>query len=242
MLNKYLSYSNGRERYQVEIERINENTVKFYISYVDIEDRGFEREEIWYNRERSEQLFWQMMDEVNYKEDFSVEGPLWIQVQALEKGLEIIVTKAQISKGGTPIDSIEEMDESIEVTINGKDKLDMENKFSNNTIEEDKLHDDSSLWMTATFNDLEDVIQLSHYFQGDYESELVTVLYYYNNKYYIYVELPPELFEYQEDILSQVLEYSTESDITYHVLDEYGKVIFNENVFTQMRKYFSVEV
>src|SRR5699024_3500247 len=101
----------------------NENTVKFYISYVDIEDRGFEREEIWYNRERSEQLFWQMMDEVNYKEDFSVEGPLWIQVQALEKGLEIIVTKAQISKGGTPVDSIEDVDESVDITIDEKQKI-----------------------------------------------------------------------------------------------------------------------
>ena len=47
----------------MEIERINENTVKFYITYVDIEDRGFQREEIWYNRERGEQLFWQMMED-----------------------------------------------------------------------------------------------------------------------------------------------------------------------------------
>src|SRR5690625_3183892 len=57
--------------YSMEIERINENTVKFYISYLDIENLGFEKEEIWYNRERSEQLFWHMMDEVNFKEDFS---------------------------------------------------------------------------------------------------------------------------------------------------------------------------
>ncbi len=42
----------------MEIERINEHTVKFYMSYGDIEDRGFDREEIWYNRERSEELFW----------------------------------------------------------------------------------------------------------------------------------------------------------------------------------------
>src|SRR5699024_11936001 len=102
----------------MEIERINENTVKFYISYVDIEDRGFEREDIWYNRERSEQLFWQMMDEVNYKEDFSVEGPLWIQVQALEKGREILVENAHLSKGGTPADSIEDIDETSDITIN----------------------------------------------------------------------------------------------------------------------------
>src|SRR5699024_12540870 len=82
----------------MEIERINENTVKFYISYLDIENHGFEKEEIWYNRERSEQLFWHMMDEVNFKEDFSVEAPLWIQVQAMDKGLVIVVKKAKVSK------------------------------------------------------------------------------------------------------------------------------------------------
>ncbi len=84
----------------MEIERINDNTVKFYISYIDMEERGFDREEIWYNRERSEELFWEMMDEVHNEEEFLVEGPLWIQVQALDKGLEIVVTKAQVSKDG----------------------------------------------------------------------------------------------------------------------------------------------
>src|SRR5699024_883845 len=151
---------------KVEIERINENTVKFYISYVDIESRGFEREEIWYNRERSEQLFWQIMEEVNYKEDFPVEGPLWIQVQALEKGLEIVVTKAQISKNGEAIESIKEIEDSIDITLN--DKLP---HFSNSDKEEKKeeplenhLNDDSGLWMTASFTNFEDLIQLSHYF------------------------------------------------------------------------------
>ena|SRR5699024_2248221 len=230
----------------MEIERINENTVKFYISYVDIEDRGFEREEIWYNRERSEQLFWQMMDEVNYKEDFSVEGPLWIQVQALEKGLEIIVTKAQISKGGNPVDSIEEIDDTIDITIDDKAKHILDEKLGKAKMEGDAnqevVEDDSNLWMTASFNDLEDIIQLSHYFQGEYESELITTLYYYNDKYYIYVELAPTLFDHQEDILSQVLEYSDESNITYHLLDEYGKVILEDDVFAQVRQHFTATI
>ena len=228
----------------MEIERINENTVKFYISYVDIEDRGFEREEIWYNRERSEQLFWQMMDEVNYKEDFSVEGPLWIQVQALEKGLEIIVTKAQISKGGAPIDSIDEIDDTFDITINEKAKGLLEEKLGkkDDDEEDDEIDDDSSLWMTAHFNELEDVIQLSHDFQGEFTEDLVTALYHYQDKYYLYIEISPDLFEYQEDILSQVLEYSTESDITYHVLDEYGKMIMSDNVFSQMKKHFSADI
>lgn len=230
----------------MEIERINENTVKFYISYVDIEDRGFEREEIWYNRERSEQLFWQMMDEVNYKEDFSVEGPLWIQVQALEKGLEIIVTKAQISKGGTPVDSIDELDDTIDITIDEKAKHILDEKLAslepNHKEEKDSKEDDMNLWMTAQFRELEDVIQLSHYFQEDYEAELKTVLYSYEGKYYIYVELEPAIYEQQEDLLSQVLEYSIESDLTCHMLDEYGKVIFADDVFAQVRKHFTVNI
>src|SRR5699024_2263453 len=103
----------------MEIERINENTIKFYISYLDIEDLGYKREDIWYNRERSEQLFWHMMDEVNQKEDFSPDGPLWIQVQAMEKGLEIIVTKAKISKH----DEAYELDDD-DLELNGEEDID----------------------------------------------------------------------------------------------------------------------
>ena|SRR5690625_9734 len=224
----------------MEIERINENTIKFYISYIDIENRGFEKEEIWYNRERSEQLFWQMMDEVNYKEDFSVEGPLWIQVQALEKGLEIIVTKAQLSKGESPLDAIDNIEETVDISMNNKAKS-VFGEQDEDSVDVEFPADDSNLWMTATFADFEDVIQLSHYFQGDFDGELITSLYHYDGKYYIYVEITPTLFDHQDDILSQILEYSEESDITYHILDEYGKVVVREHVFTEMKKHFAVE-
>ena len=51
-----------------------------------------------------EELFWEVMDEVHEEEEFAVEGPLWIQVQALDKGLEIVVTKAQLSKDGQKLE------------------------------------------------------------------------------------------------------------------------------------------
>ncbi|MGJ0375998.1 adaptor protein MecA, partial [Listeria monocytogenes] len=31
----------------MEIERINEDTIKFYISYLDLEERGFNQEDVW---------------------------------------------------------------------------------------------------------------------------------------------------------------------------------------------------
>lgn len=223
----------------MEIERINENTVKFYISYVDIESRGFEREEIWYNRERSEQLFWQMMDEVNYKEDFPVEGPLWIQVQALEKGLEIIVTKAQISNNHS-LDSFDDVEGLMDITISNKHtehELDQIDEDEEDELDVE-LKNHASIWLTTRFQNFEDVVRLSYYFHNDYERDLETSLYHYDDHYYLYIEIPTTLIPVQENIISQILEFSTESPLTKHVLAEYGKTIFAKDVFAQIRRYF----
>ncbi|MDQ6596557.1 MULTISPECIES: adaptor protein MecA [Bacillus] len=222
----------------MEIERINENTVKFYISYGDIEDRGFDREEIWYNRERSEELFWEMMDEVHQEEEFVVEGPLWIQVQALEKGLEILVTKAQLSKDGQkfelpiPGDKVKD----IPVDENIEDILD-QHFNPKHEVEEDYLLDEDPLEFMLAFKDFEDVIMLS---KREGLDELKTTLYHFEGRYYLYTEFLEDVFEEDEidDILSILLEYGTETQVTIHRVQEYGKEIISENVFSEIRKHF----
>ncbi|RLL45065.1 adaptor protein MecA [Oceanobacillus piezotolerans] len=224
----------------MEIERINENTVKFYISYLDIEDLGFEREEIWYDRERSEQLFWQMMDEVNYKEDFNVDGPLWIQVQALEKGLEVIVTKAKVTKNG----EIQGHEDIGDLSYDEKIENLLEDKFGKNVKSSDEIDMvEGSMWIIAGFDNFEDVIQLSHYFQDDTDSVEET-LYYYNNKYYLFMEFSPDLLDdhLQEDLISQVLEFGDDTDMTIHLLEEYGKKIFEYHAFSNIKSHFPAQL
>lgn len=232
----------------MEIERINENTVKFYISYLDIEDRGFEREEIWYNRERSEQLFWEMMEEVNFKEDFTIEGPLWIQVQAMEKGLEVIVTKAQISQNGENIELPTDSDGAINIPVDKNiekmldDKADVLETLSSNfsLSDEEEMVEDIDTSIIVSFADFEDVIQLSHYINNQIEaSEMEETLYHYNDKYYLYVEFPNDLEKLEiDDIISQVYEFANDDDITIHLLSEYGKKVIEKNVFSHIRSYF----
>lgn len=229
----------------MEIERINENTIKFYISYVDIEDRGFEREEIWYNRERSEQLFWQMMEEVNNKEDFTIEGPLWIQVQALEKGLEIIVTRSQLSKDDDfsehPLDDKAIIDLPVEERI---EKL-LESKFGRSKelaeIKEVEEEHPNELSITFKFNEFENVIQLSHYLQDTTEN-VEKSLYSYRDDYYLHVKFSETLPENDDhwDLISQILEFGVKSNISIHVLHEYGKVVFKEEPLSQIRTLFTV--
>ncbi len=219
----------------MEIERINDHTVKFYISYMDIEERGFDREEIWYNRDRSEELFWEMMDEIHHEEDFLVEGPLWIQVQALDKGLEVLVTKAQLSKDGHKLELPIPEDKFKDLVGDGR----MEDLFDQhfNPLADDTILDDQ-LDFVIKFQDFEDVIALS---KETYLDDLTTKLYSFEDKYYLYIEFSEDMYEENEidNILSILLEYGQETNVTIHRIQEYGKTIMDIDVFPNLRKYFN---
>ena len=238
----------------MEIERINEDTVKFFVSYLDIEERGFHREEIWYNREKSEQLFWEMMEEVNDYEDFEIEGPLWIQVQAHGKGLEFTVTRARIS--ASDLGEFEALDNDAISTSAGHIKSSPENDIEDFVKSKfphairANLRDDSSSPRTednnfsiiVKFSEFEHIIQLSHSL-NELVDDLNDRLFHYEDAYYLYLQFNETLFDddAQEDIISLTLEYSDETDITIHVLSEYGKVIFENQTFSQIRSYFPIE-
>jgi adapter protein MecA 1/2 len=219
----------------LDIERINDNTVKFYISYVDIEERGFDREEIWYNREKSEQLFWEMMDEVRYQDEFFVDGPLWIQVQALDKGIEVIVTKAQISKDGQKLELPIGLDKIIDIPLDER----FESLLEQHLEDEDLyyLSSDGTLGFVVKFQDFEDLISLSH--RLDLE-DVLNQLYVFEDRYYLYVEFDEALHEEEEidSILSVVLEYGEESGVTIHRIQEYGKEIIADQALHSIRTNF----
>jgi adapter protein MecA 1/2 len=222
----------------MEIERINENTVKFYISYVDIEERGFDREEIWYNRERSEELFWEMMDEAHQEEEFNVEGPLWIQVQALEKGLEVLVTKAQLSKDGQKFE-LPILDEKYkELPVDGRIEELIDQHFNSRHNQDFRDDYDNRLEFLLTFSDFEDVIALAKRPGID---DIPAKLYSYENKYYLYVEFPEDQYDEEEidNKLSILLEFAHESTLTIHWVEEYGRLIIGENVFQTLREHFA---
>ncbi|ENH96180.1 adaptor protein [Gracilibacillus halophilus YIM-C55.5] len=226
----------------MEIERINENTIKFYISYMDIEDRGFDREEIWYNRERSEQLFWQVMDEVNYNdEDFQIDGPLWIQVQALEKGLEIVVTKAQISNDGQNLQLPTESGQTIDMPVDDKIESLLEEKFGSVEKQDETIHQNlgQDFVVVVNFKELEDVIQLSHVFEP--VEGMHDELYYYDGQYMLVTSYNEDELtdDEQEDLISQILEYGNESSVTMFIVQEYGKTIFEQDALEQTREYFA---
>lgn len=217
----------------MEIERINDDTVKFFLSYVDIEERGFTREEIWNNRERSEELFWEMMDEINEQSDFAVEGPLWIQVHSKKEGIEVTVTRA-----------ITDQDQMLDSSmypegLNSVFKEQEDGTFENiEDILKNSLENDAE-WSENTFifNEFEDVIQIAsrmHHFEAQ------TSLYVHESSYYLHVEydLDEMTNEDKTNMFSVLSEFARPAEMTIHILQEYGTIIFESDVFSQIEKYF----
>jgi len=222
----------------LDIERINDHTMKFFITYVDIEDRGFNREEIWYNRERSEQLFWEMMDEARDHDDFFIDGPLWIQVQAMDKGIEVLVTKAQLSKDGQKLELPIGLDKIIDIPLDER----IESLFQQELEEEmeagTNFNEDGTFGFLIKFDDFEDVISLSHRLIFE---DIKDELYSFEDRYYVYVEFDEVLHDEEEidRILSIILEYGEESTLTVHRVSEYGKQVVKERALETIRSHFS---
>ncbi|WP_432357687.1 adaptor protein MecA [Sporosarcina sp. UB5] len=213
----------------MEIERINDNTVKFYLSYIDIEARGFTREEVWYNREKSEELFWEMMDEINDETEFEVEGPLWIQVHAMNNGIEVTVTRAQLAE---PEESDEQFADMRAIEPDPT-------MFANSEQLMNELNDEPVVWTSDmfVFEEFENLISLSKDIPP-YAAK--TSLYSFDNKFYLYVVYDESKMDDEDksDFCSLVSEFGSLSQVTVHRLEEYGKVIMESDVFTTMNKYF----
>ncbi|GIN11502.1 adapter protein MecA 1 [Shouchella clausii] len=209
----------------MEIERVNDSTIRFFITYKDIEARGFEREEIWYNRERGEELFYDMMHEASDRDEFELDGPLWIQVHAHDKGLEILVTRGQLSDGNV----------KLEIPVKEDMETEEQEDVPVRTFEENEL---DSLELIIGFKELEDTISLSKAVRPE---GVLNTLYHYEGRYFLHVQFTNDLYteDEQDNLLSRMLEYGYESELTIHRLQEYGKVIIPETALAKLYSTFS---
>lgn len=220
----------------MDIERVNENTLKLFISYNDIEDRGYSREEIWYNRAKGEQLFWDMIDEVNTEDYFDVEGPIWIHVNASEVGLEVVVTRAQTMKdsdsdGNHELEGQREMFSPFEDA--GEELLNQLRQFDQ--ADEANFVEDNDIFIFK-FKDIDELIPVAKRYA---DKGLKSSLYKYEEWYYLVVdfeEVDEEVNRF--DTLAELREFLNRSQLTIHRLQEYGEVVMKDDCFETVFKYF----
>ncbi|WP_394523438.1 adaptor protein MecA [Staphylococcus xylosus] len=233
----------------MRIERVDDTTVKLFITYSDIEARGFKREDLWTNRKRGEEFFWNMMEEINEEEDFVVEGPLWIQVHAFEKGVEVTISK---SKNEDLINMSDEDNEQLDYQVNDllsqtfdqDDSLEdlfeqrQQQKESNHSQEQSDHKQQNTRTVIVKFSDLEEVIDYAHH-NDQVTDAFEDLLYSLNNIYYYAVHFDENVDqETINDSYSQLLEFAYPTDKSEVYLNDYAKIIMSHNVASQVRRYF----
>ncbi|MCO4330913.1 adaptor protein MecA [Staphylococcus hyicus] len=234
----------------MRIERIDDMTVKLFITYKDIEARGFKREDLWTNRKRGEEFFWSMMEEINQEEDFVVEGPLWIQVHAFEKGVEVTISKSknddimQMSDEDHALDEFDsQLNELLAQSLKSHSK-DNEEQVDDevgvqHTATSDESHALASNTLVFKFDSLETLIAYAH--QNNQKlTRYEDLLYMLNNEYYYMVHFDHDVTEEPiHDFYGQVLEYAMPTDKTEVYLNDYGKIVMSHNVLEQVKRYFT---
>lgn len=202
----------------MRVERIAKDKVRIFISYNDLEERGIDRDEIWHNGKKVQDLFWDMMETAYMEVGFEIAGPISVEAFTMPtEGVVVIVTRIPSIPGVAQDDE----DDDDEDTL-----LNRHHNYAQ-SIDTQLIY---------SFSDLDDLVAVCHTLL-DYDLE--SSLYWYRGVYQLVITDPlvVETFQTIDSILS---EYGVTSDATEAVLSEYGKEIARGNAIRTIVQQFAM--
>ncbi len=194
----------------MKVERITRDKVRIFISYDDLEERGIDRNEIWQNGRKVQELFWDMMETAYVEVGFEIAGPIAVEAFTMPaEGVVVIVTRIP----------------SIPGTRDEDDDLDSS----------DDYEESFDLPLIFRFPDLEDLIRVSYALDG---YVLDSSLFRYMDNYYLSILDQLEGEAYQS-VCSVLEEYGESTLVTVAVLEEYGVTVLKNNALQVLKDQFA---
>lgn len=203
----------------MRIERLSQDKIRFFLTFDDLSERGIEKEDMWRDIPKVNELFSEMMDQAYKELGFEVSGPVAVEVFALPaQGMVVIVTRGKTEEDANNDDHDETMDYEDEVY-----ELQV-------TMEESDI-------AIFSFTDFEYLLQAIYRIRP-LLSEGGSV-YFYRGHYFVVFE-NVELNEKQYNGMIAILsEYGEASTVTLAVLEEYGKKVIKENAMVILLNHFN---
>lgn len=227
----------------MEIEHINDDTIRVTIDNSDLMNRGITFLDLLGNEKQIESFFYGILEEVDLNDDFKDSDAVTFQVMPKNNGLELFISKgANVDED--IINSIAR--ESKQLSSNEKKKSKGEDSKVINDIL-GQLEDDSNLddnhnektsSMIVAFDNIEKLLILV----TDLDDEFIdSVLYHQNSIYYLYLEFE-DLYRtaevYRKLLFAKVKEYGEESPVSVDVLEEHANIIIEENALGVLKTHF----
>ncbi|MDB7088214.1 adaptor protein MecA [Enterococcus mundtii] len=215
----------------MEMEHINENTIRVMIGHEDLEERGVSFLDLLGNHREIENFFYSILEEVDIEEEFQSSEAVTFQVLPKGDGLELFISKNMPD---------EEIGQNNESTLNSADVSEfLQGQMLANEEESDLTESTTASEQRAifVFSDFEQVIQLAN----DVQLESAwTDLYQLEERYYLVVHFWMENLN-QTDVENQyarILEFAEKSTRTPEALNEYGQQLMERNALERVKFYF----
>ena len=216
----------------MEMEHINENTIRVMIGHEDLEERGVSFLDLLGNHREIENFFYSILEEVDIEDEFRSSEAVTFQVLPKGDGLELFISKNLPN---------EEMLQNDENSLDSDDVTEfIQQQILNNEVEEsdERISDEIEHQAIFAFDDFEQMIQLAN--NVELESAW-TDIYLLDDVYHLVVHFWMENLSQMdvENQIARVLEYAEKSDRTNETLNEYAKLIMERNALERTRFYFA---
>lgn len=245
----------------MEMEHINENTIRVLIQGEDLVARGITFIDLLGNHQEIESFFYSILEEVDVEEQFIGSEAVTFQVLPKGDGLELIISKNLSPDEMTPYEIFtdqftddellsifteaeeaqhqEEAVEELLSALNTKQDNDKEvskRKAKKKKIEE-KIPEVVRKYVFALMN-----FEAAIYIAASVTLEdAQTSLYMLKDHYYLSVRFTDDLSETLiKNSIAHISEFARLAEITEEVLSEHGQAIMSEDALGTINKYFEV--
>lgn len=213
----------------MEMEHINENTIRVLIKSEDLAARGITFLDLLGNHNEIENFFYSILEEVDIDEEFKGSEAVTFQVLPKGDGLELFISK------NLPPEGMENFDDMSDGST--EDITDMLKKHVASQLQETESQPELGNRFIFELNSFEAMVQLA---SEVYLDSVTTNLYQMNDRYYLEVQfIDNDTTDIEvENALAYLMEFANRTQVTSEVLAEYGKIIMEHDALELTRYYF----
>ncbi|KAA8371281.1 adaptor protein MecA [Leuconostoc carnosum] len=227
----------------MEMERINDNTIRVMIENADLKERGVSVMELLENHDRIESFFYNILSEVDTEHDFEEDDQITFQILPNRNGLELFISKLDddnevgdvinnlMAYAKNKSDKVDELSEERRTELKNSD----ENK---KVAENDQAANSSAAATVITLElpEFESAISIAHVIS---DSEILSNLYRYDNVFYLTLKFPAGV---TSDVVAiqkaLAIEFAKESTIQSDVLYEHAEKVMSTDALQQIKDIF----
>lgn len=227
----------------MEMERINENTIRVMVSNEDLDARGITILDLLGDHQQIEDFFYSILREVDTDHQFADNDSVTFQVMPTGNGLELFISKNNPNGKMDPQDN-EQVARYIQKSITEAQKYQHDTPAPRQTPTKDDHDDEESQsqpamhWRVVVFTSFEDLIDYAR-IQDD--PDVASELYKYDHHYYLALRYyqPVDDATAIKDNLAVAYEYGNPTATSVDFLSEHAKKIMSGSALETVRHYFN---